>query len=124
MSAIENILEGPCCDERFFRSHEASKVVLHSLYALDHDVGLLVDGHFCWLLDVFWLGVVGKEEKKRNSNEDAVYEPVPGAAHGLVWWLAACQRVAPLPLESPCAVRCPLTTRSLVGLFHRTTVEA
>lgn len=75
---------------------EASRVVLSCVYALDHDVGLLVDGHFCWLMNLFWFGVVGKEKKKRNSNEDAVDEPVPGAAHGL-----ACQRVAPVP--------CPLS---------------
>lgn len=48
-------------------------------------------------MNLFWFGVVGKEEKKRNSNEDAVDEPVPGAAHGLVW------RVSVSPL-SP--VRC------------------
>lgn len=72
------------------------------MYALNHDVGLLVDGHFCWLMNLFWFGVVGKEKKKRNSNEDAVDEPVPGAAHGL-----ACQRVRPLV-----AVRCPLSPGS------------
>lgn len=88
-----------------FEAAEACRMVLFCVYALDHNVGLLVDGHFCWWMNLLWFGVVGKEKKKRNSNEDAVDEPVPGAAHGL-----ACQRVRPCP-------RCPLHLGPSVGLY-------